>query len=202
MIQILNEMKEKYTFLRNDDNVQKVYHYFKDKKYIAIFYKQFNCLISNLNSIEILVNANSIEDAFTIFRKYLETYFTLMSVINHPDLVQEYLKHDQYITNKLMGYSKNEIKELRLNHIDGFIEYGYIDKYLNERDFDKYTMHQVAKVAGVEKFYNYYKKCNNFVHNNLTSVNVNLKDAESALSKYITNTIKYLLNEINKVING
>lgn len=37
MVQILDEMKEKYAFLRNDDNVQKLYHYFKDKKYIAVF---------------------------------------------------------------------------------------------------------------------------------------------------------------------
>lgn len=200
MNQILNEMKEKYTFLRNDDNVQKLYHYFKDKKYIAIFFKQFNCLISNLNSIEILVNANSIEDAFTIFRKYLETYFILMSVINHPDLVQEYLKHDQYITDKVMGYNKNKIKELRTNHIDGYIEYGYIDKYLTERNFDKYNIHQVSKVAGVEKYYIYYKKCNNFVHNNLTSINVNLDDAKDALEKGVNNTVKYLLCVINNII--
>lgn len=200
MFQILDEMKEKYTFLRNDNNVQKLYHYFKDKKYIAIFFKQFSCLISNLNSIEILVNANSIEDAFTIFRKYLETYFTLMSVINHPDLVHEYLKHDQYITNKVMGYNKNAIKELRANHLDGFIEYGYIDKYLNERDFDKYNIHQVAKVAGVEEFYIYYKKCNNFVHNNLTSINVNLEEAKEALEKGINRTEKYLLDFLNKII--
>lgn len=200
MNQILNEMKEKYTFLRNDDNVQKLYHYFKDKKYIAIFFKQFNCLISNLNSIEILVNANSIEDAFTIFRKYLETYFILMSVINYPDLVQEYLKHDQYITDKVMGYNKNKMKELRINHIDGFIEYGYIDKYLTERNFDKYNIHQVSKVAGVEKYYIYYKKCNNFVHNNLTSINVNLEDAKDALEKGVNNTVKYLLCVINNII--
>lgn len=200
MIQTLNEMKEKYTFLRNDDNVQKLYHYFKDKKYMAIFFKQFNCLISNLNSIEILVNANSIEDAFTIFRKYLETYFILMSVINHPDLVQEYLKHDQYITDKVMGYDKNKIKELRTNHIDGFIEYGYIDKYLTERNFDKYNIHQVSKVASVEKYYIYYKKCNNFVHNNLTSINVNLEEAKYALEKGVNNTVKHLLFEINKII--
>ena len=200
MNQILNEMKEKYTFLRNDDNVQKLYHYFKDKKYIAIFFKQFNCLISNLNSIEILVNANSIEDAFTIFRKYLETYFILMSVINYPDLVQEYLKHDQYITDKVMGYNKNKIKELRTNHIDGYIEYGYIDKYLTERNFDKYNIHQVSKVAGVEKYYIYYKKCNNFVHNNLTSINVNLEDAKDALEKGVNNTVKYLLCVINNII--
>ena len=200
MNQILNEMKEKYTFLRNDDNVQKLYHYFKDKKYIAIFFKQFNCLISNLNSIEILVNANSIEDAFTIFRKYLETYFILMSVINHPDLVQEYLKHDQYITDKVMGYNKNKIKELRTNHIDGYIEYGYIDKYLTERNFDKYNIHQVSKVAGVEKYYIYYKKCNNFVHNNLTSINVNLEDAKDALEKGVNNTVICLLGVINNII--
>ena len=200
MIQTLNEIKEKYTFLRNDDNVQKLYHYFKDKKYIAIFFKQFNCLISNLNSIEILVNANSIEDAFTIFRKYLETYFILMSVINYPDLVQEYLKHDQYITDKVMGYNKNKMKELRINHIDGFIEYGYIDKYLTERNFDKYNIHQVSKVAGVEKYYIYYKKCNNFVHNNLTSINVNLEDAKDALEKGVNNTVKYLLCVINNII--
>lgn len=170
-------------------------------KSISLYFKQFSCLISNLNSIEILVNANSIEDAFTIFRKYLETYFTLMSVINHPDLVRKYLKHDQYITNKVMGYNKNEIKELRANHLDGFIEYGYIDKYLNEREFDKYNIHQVAEVAGVEEFYIYYKKCNNFVHNNLTSINVNLEDAKEALEKGINRTEKYLLDSLNKIIN-
>lgn len=197
---MLNDLKEEYILLRNNDNAQKIYHYFKDKNYMAIFYKQFNCLISNLNSIEILVNANYIEDAFTIFRKYLETYFTLMCIINHPDLVDKYLKHNEYLKNKVMGYNKIEIKELREKHTDGFIEYGYIDKYITERDFDKYNVHQVAKVAGVENFYNYYKKCNNFVHNNLTLINVNLEDAKVALEKGINNTVKHLLNMVDKIL--
>lgn len=199
---MLNDLKEEYILLRNNDNVQKIYHYFKDKNYMAIFYKQFNCLISNLNSIEILVNANYIEDAFTIFRKYLETYFTLMCIVNHPDLVFDYLKHNEYLMDKSTGNNKNKLKEIRENHPDGYLEYGYVEKYLDDKKIEKYTNKMVATVAGVKQFYQYYNKCSNFVHNNLTSVKIDLTKAKNALNIEIKNTIELLVRKVNKIINS
>ncbi len=202
MDELLKEMESCYSSLRKVDNVQKLYRYFKDKKFLALFFKQYKCLLSNLKSIDILVGANAVEDAFTIFRKYLETYFNIMCLINHPDLVPTYMKHNKYVSDKVVGNNKNEIKEIRANHPDGYIEYGYIEKYIEEDGIERYTIRMLAKVAGVEQFYEYYKKCNNFVHNNLVSIKVNDSQANEALNKQVMNTTNLLLDRINGIIGG
>ena len=197
---IYNNLMLKYQTLREDNNIQKLYHFFKNKKYIVLFLKQYEFLISNLYSMIILVDANLIEDAFTIFRKYLETYFTLMCIVNHPDLVPCYLEHNDYLSDKVTNKNREKIKELRKTHPDGYIEYGYIDKYLNDTKTEKYTIKMVATVAGVKSNYEYYNKSSNFVHNNLTSVNVDLVKAKNALNAGIKNTIELLIKAINNIL--
>lgn len=200
MDKLLKEINDCYLCLRKDDNVQKLYRYFKDKKFLALFFKQYQCLLSNLKSIEVLIGANAVEDAFTIFRKYLETYFNIQCLINHPDLVPVYMKHTKYISDKVMGNNKQEIKEIRTNHPDGFIEYGYIEKYIEEEAIEKYTIRMLAKVAGVEQFYEYYKKCNNFVHNNLVSIKVDDSQANEVLNKQVINTTNLLISRVNEIV--
>jgi hypothetical protein len=68
MNDILISMQEELKLMRDDSNIQKLYKYFKNKTYLVLFLKQYNGLIINLKSIELLVNANNIEDALTIFR--------------------------------------------------------------------------------------------------------------------------------------
>lgn len=94
-------MQEHYELMRETDNVQKLYSYFKNKKYLVLFLKQYNGLITNMKSIALLVDIGNVEDSFTIFRKYLETYFIMMSIIEHPDLVENYIQHDVYIGMKV-----------------------------------------------------------------------------------------------------
>ena len=73
--------------MKVENNVQKLYHYFENKNYILIFINQYNNLLTNMKSITLLEEAGNLNDGFTILRKYLETYFIMMSVIVHPDLV-------------------------------------------------------------------------------------------------------------------
>lgn len=200
MINLMEMMKSQFNELRKQENVNKLYKYFQNKEYLVLFLKQYEVLISNLKSICILVDSNLIEDAFTIFRKLLETYFTLMSILNHPDLVTDYLIHNKYIVDKVTNKKRKEINEIRKNHPDGYIEYGYIEKYIKDTKYDKFTMRRLAEVAGVEEYYEYYNKCNNFVHNNLTSINVDLKKAKEALYFEIDNTINSLINKVNTII--
>jgi hypothetical protein len=166
-------MQEELKPMRDDANIQKLYKYFKNKTYLVLFLKQFNGLIINLKSIELLVNANNIEDALTISRKYLETYFIMMSIIEHPVLVESYVKHDIYIGKKVCKKDLNEVKSFCSGKPDGYLEYGYLEKYVDIDDDFKYTTKIVAEVGNVLNFHIWYKMCNNFVYNNLTSVSVN-----------------------------
>jgi len=194
-------MKEELNLMRDDANIQKLYKYFRDKTYLVLFLKQYNGLITNLKSIELLVNANSIEDALTIFRKYLETYFIMMSIIEHPDLVDSYTKHDIYMSKKVCKKDLKGVKSFCFGKPDGYLEYGYLEKYVNvENDF-KYTAKTVAEVANVSNFYVWYKMCNNFVHNNLTSVSVNPNDALKSLLQGVEKTTSLLKNKINNILN-
>ena len=201
MNDILISMQEELKLMRYDSNIQKLYKYFKNKTYLVIFLKQYNGLIINLKSIDLLVNASNVEDALTIFRKYLETYFIMMSIIEHPDLVESYVKHDIYIGKKVCKKDLNEVKSFCSGKPDGYLEYGYLEKYVDIDDDFKYTTKTVAEVANVLNFHVWYKMCNNFVHNNLTSVSVDSKDALSSLINGIDQTTSLLKSRINGIIN-
>ena len=192
MIKMINldlKLQSLYDVMRKDENIQKLYKYYKNKKYLVLLLKQINGLIRNLKSISLLIDTDNIEDSFTIFRKYLETYFIVMSIVEHPDLVEDYIIHDNYLSMMACKNDLEKVKAFIKGKPDGFLEYGYLDKYLNvDADF-KYTARRAAEVANVSKYYNYYKICDNFVHNNLTSANVDLKNGKKKIIGYITNTI-------------
>ena len=201
MNDILISMQEELKLMRDDSNIQKLYKYFKNKTYLVLFLKQYNGLIINLKSIELLVNANNIEDALTIFRKYLETYFIMMSIIEHPDLVESYVKHDIYIGKKVCKKDLKEVKSFCSGKPDGYLEYGYLEKYVDIDDDFKYTTKIVAEVGNVLNFHIWYKMCNNFVHNNLTSVSVDSKDALESLLQVVEKTTSHLKNKIGNILS-
>jgi hypothetical protein len=201
MNDILISMQEELKPMRDDSNIQKLYKYFKNKTYLVLFLKQYNGLIINLKSIELLVNANNIEDALTISRKYLETYFIMMSIIEHPVLVESYVKHDIYIGKKVCKKDLNEVKSFCSGKPDGYLEYGYLEKYVDIDDDFKYTTKIVAEVGNVLNFHIWYKMCNNFVHNNLTSVSVNSKDALESFVQGVERTTSYLKNRIENILS-
>ena len=201
MNDILLSMQEKLKLMRDDSNIQKLYKYFKNKTYLVLFLKQYNGLIINLKSIKLLVNASNIEDALTIFRKYLETYFIMMSIIEHPDLVDSYVKHDVYISKKACKKDIKKVKAFCSGKPDGFLEYGYLEKYVDVDDDFKYTTKVVAEVGNVSNFHIWYKMCNNFVHNNLTSVNVDLSDGKETLLQGIEKTSNLLNEKIKKILD-
>jgi len=201
MNDIIIMMKEKVSFLREDSNIQKLYKFFKNKIYLVLFLKQYNGLITNLVSIDLLINVNNIEDALTIFRKYLETYFIMMSIIEHPDLVDSYVKHDIYISKKACKKDVKEVKAFCSGKPDGFLEYGYLEKYVEVDDDFKYSTKVVAEVGNVSNFHVWYKMCNNFVHNNLTSVNVDLSDGKETLLQGVEKTSNLLNEKINKILD-
>lgn len=189
-------------FLNNQDTIQALYHYFKNKNYLVIFKKQLIKLSSNLDSIMLLIDNNFIEDAFTIFRKYLETYFILMSVLEHPEVVDEYLENDKYLGLKACKKDLNLVRAFCNGKPDGYLEYGYLERFVEDDEDFKYTTRFVAKVAGVEQFHCLYKMSNNFVHNNLTSVNMNLEDGKKTLYKAIEDTTMHLIRKFEIILEN
>lgn len=200
MNDVIIMMQEELTLMRDDINIQKLYKYFKNKTYLVLFLKQYNGLINNLLSINALINISNVEDALTIFRKYLETYFIMMSIIEHPDLVETYIKHDTYISKKVCKKDLNEVKTFCSGKPEGYLEYGYLEKYIDIDDDFKYTTKVVAEVGNVSNFHIWYKMCNNFVHNNLTSVSVDSKDALESLLQGIKRTTSLLISKINNIL--
>lgn len=200
MQELVIKMQEHYELMRETDNVQKLYSYFKNKKYLVLFLKQYNGLITNMKSIALLVDIGNVEDSFTIFRKYLETYFIMMSIIEHPDLVENYIQHDVYIGMKVCKKNLDKINAFCDGKQDGFLEYGYLEKYVEIDDNFKYTSRVVAEIANVSNFYYWYKMCNNFVHNNLTSVNVDLSDGKEVIIQACIKTMDYMCNKINQIL--
>ena len=196
----IDNMDEFLIFLK--ENINEYNHYFKNERYLLILIKQYSGLIRNVKAINALIKINDAEDAFTIFRKYLETYLIMMSVLNNKNLVDLYVEHDKYIGKKACKIELNEVKAFCKNKPDGYLEYGYLESIVDTSDSDfKYTMKTVAKAAGLYNLYTKgYRISNNFVHNNLTSVNIDVEDLKNKLVKLCSKSIEDMIFKYKEII--
>ena len=179
---LIDEMYEFEKCLKKSDNIKKLISYFDNKFYVLVLLRQYERLLINLKSIDALVKIDSVEDAYTIFRKYIETYVIIMSIYENKEVVNEYMIHDSYLGFKACGMKKDEIKYFTENKPDGFLEYGYLESIVDtSKDDFKYTIKTVCKAASLDGYYNWYRLCNNFVHNNLSSVQIDSHEGQSKL---------------------
>lgn len=195
------KMETFYQTIKNNINLYN--HYFKNERYLLILLKQYNGLINNVKSINSLLKIDNSEDAFTIFRKYLETYLIMMSVLKNKQVVNLYVEHDKYIGKKVCRIDMNEVKLFCHGKPDGFLEYGYLESIIDTTRVDfKYTMRDVSNTANLSYFYEKgYKISNNFVHNNLTSVNINTTDLKKKLIKLCISSIDLMIKEYTDKID-
>ena len=201
MNNILNEMECFKDRLDSKEAINKLVAYYGNKFYVVILMKQYERLLANIRSINVLLNINSIEDAYTIFRKYLETYLIIMSIYENKGVVKDYLIHDSYIGLKACGEKNKEIREFIRNKPEGFLEYGYLEDVLDtsENGF-KYTIKAVCKAAHIDEYYKWYRLCNNFVHNNLSSVNINQDEGRDKLIEKCCTSFLRLKQAFEKIL--
>lgn len=197
MQNLINEMKQFQETLNSKEAIKKLVSYYGDKFYVLILLKQYERLVVNMKSIGALLEIDSIEDSYTIFRKYIETYSIMMSVYENRQVVKKYMIHDSYIGYKACGEKKDEIKNYVIGKPDGFLEYGYLEIVtdISDKDF-KYTMKTVCKAAQLDEYYQWYRLCNNFVHNNLSSVIINSLEGKAKLVDRCSTSFYHLKKKI------
>lgn len=198
---ILHNMELCLSTMKEENNLQKLYHYFKNKHYILIFINQYNNLMTNMKSITLLEEAGNLNDGFTILRKYLETYFIMMSLIVHPDLVEKYIKHNEMLGLKACKKDLGKVKAFIKEKPNNYLEYGYLEKYIdqNQKTF-KYSAKSAALVGNVLQFHRYYQMSNNFVHNNLTSVKIDQAKEKETLIHALQETSSLMNSKIESIL--
>ena len=202
MEKLLSLMEDFKSSFIDKENLKKLVSFYNNKFYVYVLSKQYNRLVVNMRSIAALIAIDNIEDAYTIFRKYLETYSIIMSVYENKSVVDAYMMHDSYVGAKACGKNKDEIKAFITNKPDGFLEYGYLNSVVDTSEFNfKYTMKTVCKAALLDEYYGWYKQCNNFVHNNLSSVKINIDEGKNKLIEKCFKSFNHLKNKIEKIIN-
>ena len=171
----------------------------RDKRYLIILDWQLNKIKSNLEAINLLVEKGFIEDAYTIFRKYLESFFLIQSVLKNPQITREYIKHEDMLSEKVRNNTNtNVVKEFVEGKPDGYLEYGYVETLIDTSETGfKYTMKSIANAGGVGDLYKWYRITSNFVHNNLTQFKINEEDLSKKLETMCNRIIKQLLETIN-----
>jgi len=202
MKEIIKQMNSFVSVLNEKDTIAKLIVYYNSKFYVVVLLKQEDRLKSNLESINALLTLGNVEDAYTIFRKYLETYFVIMSVLENITIVEKYMLHDLYLGYKACGEKKEEIKKFKCGKPDGYLEYGYLEGVVETKGPDfKYTMKSVCIAAKMRDYYQWYNICSNFVHNNLSSVKIDQKEGKEklidkcrTLTEHMTDRFRVLVN--------
>lgn len=202
MQNLIDDMKQLQKKLNSKEAIKKLVSYYGDKFYVLVLLKQYERLIVNMKSICALLGIDSIEDSYTIFRKYIETYAIMMSVYENRTVVKKYMLHDYYIGYKACGEKKDEIKNFVLGEPEGFLEYGYLEGVVDTSDQDfKYTMKTVCKAAQLDEYYQWYRQCNNFVHNNLSSVKIDPFEGKTKLIEKCRKSFNHYKNKLQLILN-
>ncbi len=201
MREILSKMKETYKDIYSKQFEQMFSSYFDDFNYIDVFCRQYYSMLKNVESIDALLKIQNTEDAFTIFRKYIETYILSFSVIKHPNIAHKFLVHDKYLQLKTQGELSYEDRQFYKGKPDGFLQYGFIEEYIDttEEDF-RYSIRSVADASGISSYYDWYRISNNFVHNNTANINVEIEEAYSKLKEMIKESSDKLIDFLKDVI--
>ncbi len=171
---IINPIDKLIAYVNDKQKQRELFSRIKSKEYIVFLGFKVERLRANVESIYILNDHQIIEDAYTILRKFIETYMFIMINVKKPELITKYLYHNQMLTLKIINKKIYQVKEFTKGKPDGFLEYGFVESLVDstQQGF-KYTMHTIAKIAEQEKYYRWYKICSNFVHNNLNNLKVN-----------------------------
>ncbi len=175
--------------------------YFSDDKYINYFIKQYISIYKNVLSIDSLIKIGNIEDAYTIFRKYIETYIIMNCIIENPNIASKYLIHDKFLSYKANNNNKYDIKDFCKDKPEGFIQYGFISDIIEIKDDSfRYTIREVAKAGKIEDYYDWYRLSNNFVHNNTTNLNIDISLGTKKLINLINVSTDRFINKIKEII--
>ena len=169
------------------------------KPFIVLLPRMLSKMLSNLKSMDSLLAIDEVEDAYTIFRKMLETFFLVESVLVNPQIARTYIIHEDKLSKKVMNnYRTDEVKAFVEGKPDGYLEYGFVEQLVDtsEEGF-KYTIKTVANAAGVGDLYKWYRITSNFVHNNLTQFKINKPDLSAKLITMCDTVTNKLLETIN-----
>ena len=205
MREILAKMKETYKDIYSKQFEEMFNNYFDDKEYINVFCRQYYSMLKNVESIDALLKIQNYEDAFSIFRKYIETFILSYSVVKFPKISHKFLIHDKYLTLKSQGELTYEDRQFYKGKPDGFLQYGFIEDYVDSSlDDFRYSIKTVADVSEISAYYDWYRISNNFVHNNTTNLNVEGKDAYEKIKQMVkesSDKFILLLKDIIKKMN-
>ena len=195
----INNLTQIKTRLSDKDFQIDLYKRTQTKRYLVILEWQIDKISDNLNTIDCLLEKEYIEDAYTIFRKMLETFFLVESVLVNPQIARTYIIHEDKLSKKVMNnYRTDEVKAFIEGKPDGYLEYGFVEQLVDtsEEGF-KYTIKTVANAAGVGDLYKWYRVTSNFVHNNLTQFKINKPDLSAKLITMCDTVTNKLLETIN-----
>ena len=201
MRKIIEKMKTAYKDICSKQFDDTFSEYFNDPKFINIFKKQYYSMIKNSMSIEALLSIGNLEDAYTIFRKYIETYILSISVLENPNVANKFLIHDKYLSYKATNTNISELREFYKDKPDGYLQYGYLEDIVDSSDPDfRYSIRTVAEASNVLEYYDWYRISNNFVHNNVNNVSIDMEDGIEKLIGLMRISSDYFIKRLMDII--
>lgn len=201
MRSVIAKMTETYQDMVSKQFEDMFKTYFSTPQYVKIIRVQYYSMAVNCKSIDALIKIQNIEDAYSIFRKYIETFILMYSVVVHPDTALKFVNHTNYLSQKSQGGLPYEVKNMLRDKPDGYLQYGYLEDYVdtNVEDF-RYSLKSVAEASGIEKFYTWYQITNNFIHNNTMNLSVNVEEGAAKLVSMINETQAQFVSVLKDII--
>ncbi|MDY0276682.1 MAG: DUF5677 domain-containing protein [Acholeplasma sp.] len=197
----INQLISLTQILEQKENLKKLDKYFLSHEFIYIFITNLKVICNNLISIDALIKIDQFEDAMSIFRKYIETYLLLLSVLENPTIASIYAKHNFLIGQRACGKDTENIEKLIRNNPKNFLEYGYLEKLINNYDSKtSLSMSDVARAAKKQDFHRWYKVASNFMHNSLVSTKTDKEHGIERLNEWMSTSVSYLVNRVSSAI--
>ncbi len=148
---------------------------------ISIYLKEaMNSLISTI----LLLSHGAYSQGLGTLRTLIEQVIIISTLANHPESLEAFKLHNELKVNEEFKTNKKEIdkyllsKEINPDNMtlrSKYIDYGWLDsieEFKTDKSKKMYRVKSMAKLIGLDEYYEWYANWSNYVHSNFLLLNI------------------------------
>ncbi len=156
-----------------------------DNKYFYLFPIYLKEAMYSLISTLVLFSRNAFSQGFITLRTFIEQVIIITTLAKHPEALEAFELHNKLKINEELKIEVKKVdKYLESKGINPtnmtlrskYIDYGWLDSIKEfESDGSKkmYRVKSMAKLVGLEEYYEWYADWSNYVHSNFLLLDIN-----------------------------
>ncbi len=188
----------------DDENIIKEHNYPLLNTLLPYISEACNSLLSTI----LLFSHKSYSQAAVSMRGFIEQFIIIATLAHYPNTISKFMLHNELKVKEELGKGKykkeiddylisQDINPTNMTLRSKYIDYGWmdsIDEFNSDKSKKMYKPKTMAKLIGLENYYEWYADLSNYVHSNFLYI-------KTDWNKFVNLQIARLLNVFEKLVD-